>query len=278
MMVLVNGAAAMISIEYGAQGPSYAIVSACATGADNIGQAAQMIRAGVIDAAVAGSSETPLTEMGIACLDRINTLSHRNDTPLTACAPFDRDRDGLVLGEGAGIVVIEALEHAQARGATILAELIGYGASADAHHLTTPDETGSGGARAIKRAIEDAAIDPSEINYVNAHGTATRLNDVIETRCYKLAFGKSAYNVPISSTKPLTGHAMGATAAIEAIFCIQAIREGMIPPTMNLRNPDPECDLDYTPLEHRHVRVDTALTNSLGLGGHNAALIFRTFA
>jgi beta-ketoacyl-acyl-carrier-protein synthase II len=278
MMVLVNGAAAMISIEYGAQGPSYAIVSACATGADNIGQAAQMIRAGVIDAAIAGSSETPLTEMGIACLDRINTLSHRNDTPQTACAPFDRDRDGLVLGEGAGIVVIEALEHAQARGATILAELIGYGASADAHHLTTPDESGSGGARAIKRAIEDAAIDPSEINYVNAHGTATRLNDVIETRCYKLAFGKAAYKVPISSTKPLTGHAMGATAAIEAIFCIQAIREGAIPPTMNLRNPDPECDLDYTPLELRRTRVDTALTNSLGLGGHNAALIFRTFA
>ncbi len=277
MMVLVNGAAAMLSIEYGAQGPSYAIVSACATGADNIGQAAQMIRMGVIDAAIAGSSETPLTEMGIACLDRINTLSHRNDTPLTACAPFDRDRDGLVLGEGAGIVVIEALEHAQARGATILAELIGYGASADAHHLTTPDETGSGGARAIKRAIEDAQIDPTEIDYVNAHGTATRLNDVIETRCFKLALGKSAYRVPISSTKPLTGHAMGATAAMESIFCIQAIREGVIPPTINLRHPDPECDLDYTPLEHRRVLVDTALTNSLGLGGHNAALIFRKF-
>ena len=277
MMVLVNGAASMLSIEYGAQGPSYAVVTACATGADNIGTAAAMIRAGVIDAAIAGSSETPITEMGLACLDRISTLSRRNELIQAACAPFDRDRDGLVLGEGAGIVVIESLETAQERGATILAELIGYGASADAHHLTTPDETGAGGARAIKRAVEDAQIDPKDIDYVNAHGTATRLNDVIETRAFKTVFGKAAYNVPISSTKPLTGHAMGATAAIEAIFCIQAIREGVIPPTVNLHHPDPECDLDYTPLVSRRTRVHTALTNSLGLGGHNASLIFRTF-
>ena len=277
MMVLVNGAASMLSIEYGAQGPSYAVVTACATGADNIGTAASMIRAGVVDAAIAGSSETPITEMGLACLDRISTLSRRNELIQAACAPFDRDRDGLVLGEGAGIVVIESLETAQARGATILAELVGYGASADAHHLTTPDETGAGGARAIKRAVEDAQIDPKDIDYVNAHGTATRLNDVVETRAFKTVFGKAAYNVPISSTKPLTGHAMGATAAIEAIFCIQAIREGVIPPTVNLHNPDPECDLDYTPLVSRRTRVHTALTNSLGLGGHNASLIFRVF-
>ncbi len=276
LMVIPSGAAAMLSIEYGAQGPAYSILTACASGADNIGQAVQMIRMGVIDAAIAGGSETPITEMGFACLDRINTLSHKTD-PDTACAPFDRDRDGLVLGEGAGIMVLESLEHAQERGATILAEVIGYGASADAHHVTAPDETGSGPARAIKRTLDESGIDPSEIDYVNAHGTGTKLNDLMETRALKLVLGKLAYRVAISSTKPMTGHAMGATAAIEAIFCVKAIVDGAIPPTMNLLNPDPECDLDYTPLAARRMPVRTALTSSIGLGGHNAALLFRAF-
>ncbi len=278
MMVLVNGAAAMISIEYGIQGPSMAIVTSCATGSDNIGHAYRMIREGIVDAAIAGGAETPITPMGVASLDRINTLSHRSEPPAMACTPFDLSRDGLVLGEGAGIMVLESLENVQARGATILAELIGYGASSDAYHLTSPNEQGIGGAQAMLRALEDARIAPAQISYINAHGTGTKMNDVIETRAVKRVFGEAAYDVPISSTKPMTGHAMGTTAAMEAIFCVQAILDNAIPPTLNLCDPDPDCDLDYTPLTARRTTVNIAMNNALGLGGHNASLIFRAFA
>ncbi len=278
LMFCVNGAAALISIAYGAQGPSFAVVSSCATGADNIGQAFKLIRDGSADAAIAGGADTPVTEMGVAVLDRINVLSHVCEPPEASCAPFDSRRSGLVLGEGAGIMVLEALDHARARGATILAEVAGYGASADAYHVAAPDEDGVGGALAMKRALTDAQMNPCEVSYVNAHGTGTRANDLIETRAMKRAFGEAAYQVAISSTKPMTGHAMGATAALEAVFCVQAIQEGAIPPTLNLHDPDPACDLDYTPLTARRMLVRAAMTNALGLGGHNASLIFKVFA
>lgn len=277
MMLIVNGAAAMISINYGVQGPSMAVVTSCATGADNIGQALRMIRDGTIDAAIAGGAECPITEVGAVCLDRLNVMSHHIAPPELACAPFDLNRNGLVMGEGAGIVVVEALEHAQARGATILAELIGYGASADAYHLTSPDEDGAGEALAMQRAMTDAHIGPSDIDYINAHGTATKMNDLVETRAVKRAFGEHAYRIPMSSTKGQIGHAMGATSAMEGIFCIKAIHQGVIPPTINLNTPDPDCDLDYVPLVARRVPVQTTMSNALGLGGHNASLIFRAF-
>ncbi len=278
MMVMVNGAAAMISIAYGAQGPSFSIVSSCATGADNIGQAFRLIQSGQADAAICGGGESPITEMGIASLDRINTLSHIEEPPETACAPFDRSRCGLVLGEGAAILVLEALETAQARGANILAELTGYGASMDGYHISAPDENGSGAVLAMNRALTDAQIDASTIDYINTHGTGTQVGDVIETRALKRVFGSAIYDIAIDSTKPLTGHGMGATSAMEAIFCIQAIRDGAIPPTLNLHDPDPECDLDYTPLVAGHRPIHRAMTNALGLGGHNASLIFSEFS
>lgn len=275
LQFIFNGAAAILSIQYGAQGPTYAVVSSCATGADNIGQAFRLIREGTAVAAIAGGADHTGSNQGFASLDRIGVLSHWSGDPGAAIRPFNRDREGMILSSGAGILVLEELEAATARGATILAEVIGYGSSADAYHLTAPDEHGKGGALAMTRALRDAQLDPAHIDYINAHGTGTRLNDLIETRAMKRALGEAAYDIPVSSTKPMTGHAMGATAAMEAIFCVQAIREGIIPPTLNLTDPDPECDLDYVPLTARAQPVRVAMSNALGLGGHNASLIFR---
>ncbi len=277
MMVVNNGATAMISIEYGAQGPSHAVVSSCATGADNIGHAFRLIQHDEADVAITGAGESPVTAMGIACLDRINTLSHISDPPESACAPFDHARSGLILGEGAGILILEALDHAQARGAHILAELIGYGASMDGYHISAPDENATGAMLAMRRSLADAHIDAAAIDHVNTHGAATKLGDMVEVRAIKGVFGERAADIPMNATKPMTGHAMGATSAFEALFCINSIRTGAIPPTLNLHQPDIEFPLDLTPLVARRQRLHTAMSNSLGLGGHNASLIFREY-
>ncbi|MGD8632003.1 MAG: beta-ketoacyl-ACP synthase II [Anaerolineales bacterium] len=276
-MFMPNGASGLIAIDIGAQGPSFSLASACASGVDSIGQAALLIRSGVIDAALAGASEATVTRVGVACFDRLTALSRRNDEYQTRPAPFDSERDGFVMGEGAAVMVIEALEHAQERGAEILGELVGYGATSDAYHVTAPSETGVGGAQAISLALEDAGIQPGEVDYINAHGTGTELNDVAETRAIKTAFGESAYSVAISSTKSMTGHMMGATGALESIICIKAIESNIVPPTINLINPDPECDLDYVPGAAREMPVNVAITNAFGFGGHNAVLAFKAF-
>ncbi|MDZ4770767.1 MAG: beta-ketoacyl-ACP synthase II [Chloroflexota bacterium] len=276
-MLLVNGSSDIVSIDIGAHGPSYTPVSACATGADCIGHALDMIRFGKLDAAIAGGCEAPIIPIGLAAFDRTGACSRLNDTPTLAARPFSKDRTGLVFGEGAGVLVLEELEHARARGAHIYAELIGYGSSSDAFHITAPEPEGVGASLAIQGALDDAHITPDQIDYINAHGTATALNDVMETKALKRSLGQHAYNIPISSTKSMTGHAMGATAGSEAIFCIQAILDNIAPPTINLNEPDPECDLDYVPNVAREVGIDTAMSNSFGFGGHNVSLIFRRF-
>jgi len=277
-MVMANGAAALTTIDYGFQGPSFSLASACATGTDAIGIAWTLIRAGVIDAAVAGASEATVTEVGVAAFDRVGAMSRRNDAYDTTPAPFDRDRDGLVMGEGAAVLILERESHARGRGAPILAELAGYGASSDAFHITAPAEDGSGGALAIRRALASAEIEPGDVDYINAHGTGTRLNDVSETRAIKAALGEAAYRIPASSTKSMTGHMMGASGALEALFCVQAVRDDCIPPTIHYQNPDPECDLDYVPNQMRALKVNVALSNSFGFGGHNAVLVVRKYA
>lgn len=272
--VMTNGAAGLISIEYGVRGPTYCVTSACASAADGLGLTSYLIRSGVIDAAIAGGSEAGITPFGIASFYRIGAYSSRDDcTP----APFSADRDGLVMGEGACILILESLEHAQARGANILAELVGYAASSDAHHITAPIEDGTGSASAIQQAMEDAKVNPDEMDYINAHGTGTPLNDAAETAAIKRALGDAAYNIPISSTKSMTGHMMGSTGALEAMFCIQAIRDNKVPPTINYTTLDPECDLDYIPNEARDVKVSIASSNSFGFGGHNAVLVLKEF-
>ncbi|MCZ7553339.1 MAG: beta-ketoacyl-ACP synthase II [Anaerolineales bacterium] len=277
-MVMANGAAALTTIDYGFQGPSFSLASACATGTDAIGIAWTLIRAGVIDAAVAGASEATVTEVGVAAFDRVGAMSRRNDAYDTTPAPFDRDRDGLVMGEGAAVLILERESHARGRGAPILAELAGYGASSDAFHITAPAEDGSGGALAIRRALASAEIEPGDVDYINAHGTGTRLNDVSETRAIKAALGEAAYRIPASSTKSMTGHMMGASGALEALFCVQAVRDDCIPPTIHYQNADPECDLDYVPNQMRALKVNVALSNSFGFGGHNAVLVVRKYA
>lgn len=276
-MLMSNGAAGMLAIDYGLRGPTFSVASACASGADAIGQAWHLIRAGVVDAALAGASEATITRMGVAAFDRLGALSRRNDHPEATPAPFDRNRDGLVMGEGAAILVLERLERAQARGAGILAEIAGYAATADAYHITAPAEDGVGGAAAISGALQSAGVRGDEVDYINAHGTGTQLNDVSETRAIKAALGEQAYHIPVSSTKSMTGHMMGATGALEAIFCVKAIRSGIIPPTIHYQNPDPECDLDYVPNQARERRVRVALSNAFGFGGHNAVLVLREF-
>jgi len=274
-MVMANGAAALTAIDYGFHGPSFSLASACATGTDAIGIAWTLIRAGVIDAAVAGASEATVTELGVAAFDRVGAMSRRNDAYDTTPAPFDRDRDGLVMGEGAAALVLERESHARGRGAQILAELAGYGASSDAFHITAPSEDGSGGAMAIRRALDSAGIGPQDVDYINAHGTGTRLNDVSETRAIRAALGEEAYRIPISSTKSMTGHMMGASGALEALFCVQTVRDDCLPPTIHFQNPDPECDLDCVPNQMRRQKVNVALSNSFGFGGHNAVLVVR---
>jgi 3-oxoacyl-[acyl-carrier-protein] synthase II len=274
-MLMSNGGAGTITIDHGYRGPSFSVASACASGADGIGMAWMMLRAGVIDAAVAGASEATISTVGVAAFDRLGAMSRRNDS--SAPAPFDRDRDGLVMGEGAAVLVLERESHAKERGAEILAELAGYAASADAFHVTAPAEDGLGGAQAMRLAMQAAGVNPQDVGYINAHGTATSLNDLAETRAIKAAFGDIAYNIPVSSTKSMTGHMMGATGALEAIFCVQAIRDKVIPPTINYRTPDPDCDLDFVPNEARPTVIHTAISNAFGFGGHNAVLVIRKY-
>lgn len=276
-MIMPNGASGLIAIDYGIRGPNYSPASACASGADAIGQAFELIRRGQVVAAITGGSEATITPIGIGGFDRTGAMSRRNAPPYRTPAPFSGSRDGLVMGEGAAILVLESLEHAQARGAEILAEIVGYGATADATHVTAPAEGGIGQAKAMAKALDQARVRPDEVDYINAHGTATLLNDKFETMAIKQVFGEHAYQIPVSSTKSMTGHMMGATGALEAVFCVQAIRDGVIPPTINYDTPDPDCDLDYVPNEARQKRVDIALSNAFGFGGHNAVLVFKRF-
>ena len=270
-------ASGQVSIRYGLKGPNYATVSACSSGADAIGSAYETIRRGDALAMLSGGAEAGITRIGLAGFAAARALSERNDDPGRASRPFDKDRDGFVMGEGAGILVLEQLEFAKARGARILAEVIGYGATADAFHITQPAEHGEGAARAMSRAIQKAQIDPGDIDYINAHGTSTQFNDRLETEAIKTALGEHAYRVAISSTKSMTGHLLGAAGAVEAIASVLAIRDGIIPPTINYQTPDPDCDLDYTPNETRRAPVNTVMSNSFGFGGHNSALIFRRY-
>lgn len=272
-----NGAAGLISIRFRAKGPAMATLSACASGADGIGIGWHLIRSGVIDAAITGASEAAISPLSIASLDRTGAMSRRDENSPPTPQPFDRDRDGFVMGEGAAILILENEDFARSRGAEILAELSGYGASADAFHITAPPEQGEGAARAMSTALESAQLNVSQIHYINAHGTGTILNDVTETRAIKTVFGQYAKDIPVSSTKSMTGHMMGATGALEALFSIMALQDNSIPPTINLHNPDKECDLDYVPLEARTHFVSNSMSNSFGFGGHNAVLIFSEY-
>lgn len=281
-MMMANGAAGMIAIDYNLRGPSFSVASACASGSDGIGVAWNMIRSGVIDVAVTGATEATITKIGVAAFDRIQATSRRNqreaDGKYTTPSPFDLNRDGLVMGEGSAILVLERESHARQRGAPILAELAGYAATADAFHITAPSEDGSGGAAAIRQALEIARVNPDEVGYVNAHGTATPLNDLSETKALKAAFGELAYRIPVSSTKSMTGHIMGATGALEIIFCIKAIQESLLPPTINYHTPDPQCDLDYVPNQARAHKVKVAVSNAFGFGGHNSVIVTRAYS
>jgi len=276
-MLMSNGAAGMITIDYGFQGPSFSVASACASGADAIGMAWMLVKSGIIDVAITGGSEATITTLGIAAFDRIGAMSRRNDDYSMTPQPFDKNRDGLVMGEGAGILILEKEEHAKRRDADILVEMAGYSSTSDGYHITAPSEDGSGGARAILQCMQIAGINPLEVDYINAHGTATALNDLSETKAIKKAFGDLAYKIPISSTKSMTGHMMGATGAVEAIYCIQAIRNSVLPPTIHYETPDPDCDLDYVPNYARQKEVHIALSNAFGFGGHNAVLAFREY-
>ena len=276
-MLMANGSAGLIAIDHGFKGPCFSIASACASGSDGIGTAWMLIRSGVIDAAVTGGTESTVTTVGIAAFDRLGAMSRRNGLPATTPQPFDRERDGLVMGEGAAILVLESESRARKRGAQIIAELAGYAATADAYHITAPSEDGAGGSQAMRLAMSSAAVNPEDIDYISAHGTATQLNDLSETRAIKAAFKELAYNIPVSSTKSMTGHMMGATGALEAVFCSMAVGQDVIPPTINYHTPDPECDLDYVPNQARELPVRIVLSNSFGFGGHNSVLVIRKF-
>ena len=277
-MLMANGGAGMAAIEFGIKGPCFSVASACASGADGIGTALMMLRTGMIDAALAGASEATITSTGVAAFDRVGAMSRRNDNYSMTPQPFDKNRDGLVMGEGAAVLVLERESDAKARGANILAELAGYGATADAFHVTAPHEHGAGGAAAIRMALDSAKANIDEVGYINAHGTGTSLNDQAETRAVKAAFGDLAYKTPISSTKSMTGHMMGATGALEVIFCVNAIRDGILPPTIHYETPDPECDLDYIPNKAREAKISLAISNAFGFGGHNAVLAIRKYS
>ncbi|HCI86777.1 MAG TPA: beta-ketoacyl-[acyl-carrier-protein] synthase II [Dehalococcoidia bacterium] len=276
-MMLGDLASGQVSMLIGAKGPNFSTVSACATGTDSIGEALEMIRRGRADVVIAGGTEAAVCEIGVAGFNACMALSTRNDAPQAASRPFDSGRDGFVLGEGCGVVVLESVKHAEARGAEVLAELAGYGASSDAHHVTQPHPDGEGAARAMKWAIDDAGLKPEDVDYVNAHGTSTPLNDKFETISLKRTYGDHAYNLKISSTKSMTGHLLGAAGGIEAAFSVLTVNEGVIPPTINIDDPDPECDLDYVPNKAEKQEVNVAMSNSLGFGGHNSSIIFKSF-
>jgi 3-oxoacyl-[acyl-carrier-protein] synthase II len=276
--MIINEAAGQVSINSGATGPCFAIATACATANNCIGEAMRMIQHGEIDVAIAGGTESATSKLGLGGFCSLKALSKQhNDNPTKASRPFDLNRDGFVMGEGAGVVILESLETAQARGANILAELVGYGRTADAYHITAPHAEGLGAIRAMELAIKDAGLKPADINYINAHGTSTKLNDQIETLAIKKVFGDGAKKVPISSTKSMTGHLLGAAGAIELAACIMSIRDNRVHPTINYETPDPLCDLDYVPNSARNVTVDVALSNSLGFGGHNATLVVKRY-
>jgi 3-oxoacyl-[acyl-carrier-protein] synthase II len=275
--MIVDIASGYVSIMFGAKGPNFGVVSACATGANAIGEAAEMIRRGDAKAMIAGGAECALTPIGVAAFANMHALSRRNDDPQGASRPFDATRDGFVMSDGAGVLVLEDLEFAKAHNAPILAELIGYAATADGFHITEPAPGGEGLVRAMQRAIQKAGIQPADVGYINAHGTSTPFNDRTETASIKTVFGEHAYKLAVSSTKSMTGHTLGAAGGIEAIFSVLALRHGILPPTINLHHPDPDCDLDYVPNEARHKTINVAMSNSMGFGGHNACLIFKKY-
>ena len=276
-MYMLNSAAGSIAIDLGINGQSCAVATACASGGDSIGLGWMLLRAGVLDAAIVGASDAPITSVGMAAFDRLGAMSRRNEDYSATPQPFDLNRDGFVLGEGAGVLVLERETTARQRGAEILAELAGYGATSDAYHITAPSEGGVGGARAIRIALNTAQAPLDTIGYINAHGTATNLNDLAETLAIKSVFGEDAYHIPVSSTKSMTGHMMGATGGLEAIFCVMAVSQGKIPPTIHYETPDPECDLDYIPNIARDHEVECAVNNSFGFGGHNAVVVIRKY-
>ena len=276
-MMMPDMAAAQVSIILGVKGPNLCTTSACSSGSDAIGIGYELIKRGDTQAAIAGGSEAIINPIGVAAFNALKAISTRNNEPQAASRPFDAERDGFVIGEGAGILVLENLIHAQRRGANILAEVMAYGASADAYHITQPDEAGEGAVRAMRMALNRAGIKPAEVGYINAHGTSTSKNDKMETRAIKTVFGDDAYRIPISSTKSMMGHLIGGAGAVEAAVCIMVIQRGVIPPTIYLTHPDPECDLDYVPNVARRAEVATALTNSFGFGGHNSVLVPRRY-
>jgi 3-oxoacyl-[acyl-carrier-protein] synthase II len=274
---IINLAAGQVSIRFGAKGPNSATATACAAGAHAIGDSFRIIQRGEADAMICGGAESAITPMSVAGFAAMRALSTRNDDPAHASRPFERDRDGFVLGEGAGIMILEEMESARRRGARIYAELVGYGMTADAFHLTMPDETGSGAIRAMRKTLKDADIQPSKVDYINAHGTSTTYNDKFETKAIKETFGEHAYELSVSSTKSMTGHLLGAAGGIEGVFSVLSISRKTILPTVNYVNPDPDCDLDYVPNEPRELDVRYALSNSFGFGGTNAALLFKKY-
>ena len=276
-MMIANMAGGLISMEFGFAGPNFAVVTACATSNNSIGEAWRLIRDDEADVILAGGSEAACVPLGLGGFAAMRALSTRNDEPERASRPFDKDRDGFVLGEGAGVVIVEELEHAKKRGANILAELTGYGLSSDAYHMTSPPPGGVGAAKAMRHTLKRAGLSADQVDYINAHGTSTPVGDVAETEAIKAVFGSSAKTVAVSSTKSMTGHLLGAAGAAELIFCIKAIEQGIIPPTINLDTPDPECDLDYVPNKAREKKIDIAMSNSFGFGGHNATVLVRRF-
>jgi len=275
-MMLSDTAPGQVAISYGLKGPNFAVVSACASGANAIGEAAEVIRRGSADAMLAGGAEAGIVPLALAGFNIMQALSTRNEEPERACRPFDATRDGFVIGEGGGVVLLESETHARSRGARIYAELVGYGATADAYHITAPEESGDGAARAMQAALDQARLKPGQVDYLNAHGTGTVLNDKGETAAIKKVFGEHAYRLPVSSTKSMTGHLLGGAGAVEAIFGILALTQGLLPPTINYEQPDPECDLDYVPNAARRATVSVTMSNSFGFGGHNACLVFQT--
>jgi len=272
---IINMVSGNVSIMYGFRGPNTAVVTACTTGTHNIGAAARMIAYGDADVMIAGGAEMASTPLCVAGFAAARALSTRNDDPATASRPWDRDRDGFVLGDGAGVLVLEEYEHARARGANIYCELAGFGLNADAYHMTQPSGGGEGAARCMQRALQDAGLDAHQVDYINAHGTSTPAGDKAETEAVKLAFGEHAYQLAMSSTKSMTGHLLGAAGGVEAVFCVLALRDQVIPPTINLEVPDPDCDLDYVPNGARESRLENVISNSFGFGGTNGTLVFR---
>jgi 3-oxoacyl-[acyl-carrier-protein] synthase II len=277
IQMIINMAPGLISIRYGAKGPNWSPVSACATSAHAIGEAWKSIRLGECDAVIAGGAEAAITPLGIGGFSVMKALSTHNDNPAAASRPFDKERDGFVMGEGAGVIILEELEHAKKRGANILAELVGYAANSDANHVTAPAPEGEGAARCMRLALASSGLNPEEVGYINAHGTSTQYNDANESKAIKNVFGAHAKKVAVSSTKSMTGHMLGAAGGAEAVVSILALLRGVLPPTINYTTPDPDCDLDYVPNQPREVRVDAAMSNSFGFGGTNAVLLFRRF-